>query len=766
MEPSLPNDGLPAPDRFGDISRIYARIYRYRVVVAKHWWILVFSVALVLAPVGYLVAHAPSAFESKAKMWLTGKLNLLEGRVYSEEVTGFLSTQAEILRSATIREKATLTIQKKHPSWTNDFEDVKLSVRESPKTTVLELSASGPDPEQLRVFLDAIMEEYLGFRKDSRTLTSSAALSSVVEQLNQLEQDIRKQQERMRDFQVNNNLLFLKEQGNSAANYLAQIDRSLASLRTEFKLLQIIQPDQVKDLANRMSSPGILHSPLPGEGIARQIVMDLAGPQAEFFKATQQITMYRAKLEELSKYLRPLHPKILKLNNEILALEKLRDNYNELSVSQLDSKRQSLALQIQNLESAYKEWDTKATDASRKTAEYERMDLELKRSQSLYERLLGVMQTVDLSKNLSQETVSVLEHASEPKIVEKGLKRLALSLVGGLFLGLGILYLIEMFDDRFTTLAELRTQLTEMVIGQIPNIKKKKEQRLLEMMQPESEHHVFVESFRNLRSSLLFMFETSQRPKTILVTSSAPAEGKSTIAANLAITLAQAGAKVLLIDADLRCGCLHHFFQIPLKPGFAEVLNQEVPYTSVIQVSNVKNLSVIAAGETLISPSELFLGPSTQVFLRQVCQEYDYILIDSVPVLAADDTTSLAPSIDGVVFVVRASFTSARSARDSLEALHQRNVRILGLVFNRATPASGDQYYYYYYKYYSYATKARKDRDKKSGSDKGNDKGANVGNGRTSGQKTLETKPQPDGIAARTSVDLPGSSVSGRPEAS
>jgi polysaccharide biosynthesis transport protein len=765
MDPSNPQDGSPpAPDRFGDINRIYARLHRYRVVVSKHWWILALSLTVVLGPVGYLVAHTAALYESKAKMWLTGKLNLMEGRVYNEEVTGFLSTQAEILRSVAIREKAVVMIQKKHPNWTNDFEAVKLNVRESPKTTVLDLSAVGPDPEQLRVFLDTIMDEYLVFRKDARTMTSYSALNSVNEEIAELRKQITEREAKMQEFKVNNSLVFLKEQGNSAAIYLAQIDRALSSLRTELKLLQSIQPELVRDVANRMSGTGILRPTLPGEGTARQLMMDIAGPQAEFFKATQQITLYRAKLEELSKYLRPMHPKIIKLNNEIVSLQKLVDNFNELSESNLDNKRQSLILQIQNLESVYKETDSKATDASRKITQYERMEIDLKRDQSLFERLLGVMQTVDLSKNLTQETVSVLEHASEPKLVEKGLKKLALGLVGGLFLGLGILYLIEMFDDRFTTIGELRGQLPEIIIGQVPNIKKRREQKLLEMTQPETEHHVFVESFRNLRSSLVFMFETGHRPKTILVTSSAPAEGKSTIAANLAVTLAQSGAKVLLIDADLRCGCLHNFFQLPLKPGLAEVLNQEVPYSTVIQPTQINNLSVITAGETLISPSELFLGPSTQVFLRQITPLYDYILLDSVPVLAADDTTSLAPSIDGVVFVVRASFTSSRSARDSLDALHQRNVRILGLVFNRATPASGEQYYYYYYKYYSYASKARKDREARENNGRGGKDSGPKSKEKTPGREPSPPPQTEPKVAARSTLnppDVPASPLAG-----
>jgi capsular exopolysaccharide synthesis family protein len=705
------------PNRFSDVTRLYARLHRYRVILAKHWWVPVLSLVVVFCPVAYYANRSPSLFASKAKMWMPGKINLPEGRVYSEEVSGFLATQAEILRSDGIKERALATIAKQHPNWTINPSSIELQVRDSPKSAVLDLAATGPDPEVVRAFLNSLMDEYLTFRKDSRTLSSYTALSTVTEDVTKLQQDMRKQDERIRDFQLTNNLMFLQEQGNSAGSYLARIDKQLADLRTEFKLLQLLQPDQLKEMVNRSTDTSLRTSPLPGEASARSILMDLAGPQADYFKATQQIAIYRAKLEELSQYLRPLHPKINKLNQEITALEKLVGVYRQLSLDQLENRKQSLQIQIQNLEAAYKEWDIKATEASRSIAEFERMKRELQRNQSLYERLLNLIQTVDLSKNLAQESVSILEKASEPKPVNRGLKTLLLGLVAGLFVGFGILYLIEMFDDRFATITELRDHLTEIVLGQIPNIKGKKKRRLLEMLQPqvESEHHIFIESFRNLRSSLLFMFETGTRPKTILITSTAPAEGKSTVAANLACTMAHSGAKVLLVDADLRCGALHEFFDLAQEPGLAEVLSQEIHYSKVIQPTKVPNLSLMPSGESKINPSELFLSPSSQVFLREVSQQYDYILIDSVPVLAADDTTSLAPSIDGVVFVVRASFTSARSARDAIDSLHQRNVRILGLIFNCATRSSGEQYYYYYYRYYSHASRTKRGKGANDG---------------------------------------------------
>jgi len=219
----------------------------------------------------------------------------------------------------------------------------------------------------------------------------------------------------------------------------------------------------------------------------------------------------------------------------------------------------------------------------------------------------------------------------------------------------------------------------------------------MELVKSNDDRHVFVESFRNLRSSLLFMFEEARRPKTILITSAVPEEGKTTVAANLAVTLARSGSRVLLIDADLRRDSLYKYLNLPPKPGLAEILGQELNYAQTILPTFIPNLWFIPAGDSKDSPGELFLGPSTDVFLREIHSQYDFILMDSAPIMATDDNSGLAHKVDGVIFVVRGSFTSARIAREALSLLHQRQVNILGLIFNRAVASSSDYYYYYEY---------------------------------------------------------------------
>jgi len=187
------------------------------------------------------------------------------------------------------------------------------------------------------------------------------------------------------------------------------------------------------------------------------------------------------------------------------------------------------------------------------------------------------------------------------------------------------------------------------------------------------------------------------KPKTMIVTSSIPEEGKSTVALYLAATIAKGNSRVLLVDADMRRATLHNFFGAASSPGLAELLNQEISSMEAIVPTGLENLSLLPAGEAKRNPGELVFSSVWTDFLNEVSPQFDFILVDTPPVLATDDVATLAPKVDGVLFVVRGSFTSARTARGALDALRQRHVRLLGLVFNRATSSPYEPHYYQRY---------------------------------------------------------------------
>jgi succinoglycan biosynthesis transport protein ExoP len=360
------------------------------------------------------------------------------------------------------------------------------------------------------------------------------------------------------------------------------------------------------------------------------------------------------------------------------------------------------------LQTNIKEWEAKALDLSQRLAQFNRVKGKVDRLKTLYDRLTNNLKDIDVSQVVgAEDQVSIMEMATPPVSVRPGLiKSLLIGFGGGALAGIAILILLDRIDDRMASFSEFQHHFSESVLGQVP---KEKVKGKVTLLQPDDARHVFAESYRNIRSSIFFMPYEGPRPKALLVTSAVPNEGKSTVSANLAITMALSGARTLLIDGDLRRGALRETFGISSKVGFSEVLKQEVDWREVVVPTSYPNLFILSRGKTLSQPSEHLLRDSTDALLKDIYNYYDYIIIDSSPVLAADDTTSLAPKIDATLFVVRLSYTSARLIKKSLDLLYGRQVNVPGVILNCVDTSLPEYYYYQYSEYYNTPTTALPD---------------------------------------------------------
>ena len=321
-----------------------------------------------------------------------------------------------------------------------------------------------------------------------------------------------------------------------------------------------------------------------------------------------------------------------------------------------------------------------------------------------------MLQNVDISRNIDQETLAVLESASPARrSYKQDITLLGLAIFAGLVVGVGIVFFVDLRDDRLTCLAEVTEKVNAEIIGQVPEMRSRGEsdKAPLPLLSRDDERHTFAESYRNLRSALLYLQAGDQHPKVVLVTSAVPNEGKTTVAVNLAHTLAFGGSRVLLVDGDLRKGSLHKMLDLQPDPGLSDLMGDQTLKDQVIQTNNVPNLCFIASGKMHGNPGDAFLGSGLQNLLANWRQEFDYVVIDSSPIFAADDAPTLAPKVDGVIFVVRGRFSHARAVMTALELLRQRQAKVLGLVYNRAR-AGRKEHYYYTYKAYYQTTEAEK----------------------------------------------------------
>jgi polysaccharide biosynthesis transport protein len=711
------NDPVVLNERSASKAHLHARLTRYRNLLREKWWVLVLGALVGAAIQGAMVWYSPPMFVSVGRMIVSIKLAIQPASLYTEELSNFLGTQAALMQSGMVIDRAQGRVLAQKPEVGRH--PVALKVAVLPKTTIFVLQATGSDPEYTQAFLQACMDEYIALKKEMRMQTSDTTVAGLTEQVMRLEKDLRKAEGELVEFQGTNSVVLSQEQGNSTGNYLAALYQRLATQKSEYALLQMLTLDQNIVRQATAGVAAVAGDPVPSTqtsgspadsgdasragNLATDPLSGFAGDRADvdYLKAQQQLLLMKAEQQELGRYLKTNHPKMVAMKDEITRREELLKIFRSQSETQLKNRKDMLALEIQILEKDLKQWDSRSLEIQQKTAEYQRLKANAQRIQALYDQLLATMQTLDVNKEISPESVETMEKAS-PGFPDRAelWKKLVVGGLVGLGLGIGLLFLVDRLDDRLNSFTELQELFDEDVLGQVPregSIKTKKQNSLL---QPEDSRHSFVEAYRNLRSSLLYMSETGERPKTILITSSVPNDGKSVTAANLAVTMASAGSRVLLVDADMRKGALHHLFDVPAEPGLSEVLAKGVAWETVVHPTSFKNLSVLPAGAFTVQSSELFINEATSKFLRDAAGKYDYVVLDTVPVMAADDVTSLAPQVDGVLFVIRAAFTSARVARASLDSLYQRQVRVLGLVLNAIRPSSVDYYYYRYKDYY------------------------------------------------------------------
>ena len=689
-----------SPALTSDLRPLTSGYRRYLTFLKKKWWILLLSVLFFGGLAAAYIAWWPASYASTAHLWAAGKigLQLHEGATYNEDSQNFVGTQVELLQSDKISERAFVRVLKVPGVIVPTNSEgkpklVSIKVSQLPKSAVLELKAKGPTETYTRAFLDATMDEFLAYKKEVRSATSGDTYTSVSEQITRQQADLKAAQDKLTNYQRDNNVAVLEEQAKAASAYLTQLLAEFSQLKVEYQLLEAMTPESQFALASLTNA--LVGAANPGK--LADSSLPSATPPPELLRAQQELEKIRIIRARLSKYLQPEHPKIIKLDEEISRGAKLVEFFSKQSRDQLANAKQTVKLKLDRVQETIKEWEAKVNNASVRIAEYERMKLDVERLQGLNDRLLGLLQTVDVTRNLDQENMTVLDRASAAKDAKHTILVTAFLLFVGLGAGLGLVFLVEQTDDRVMSLEELGGRFQEWVVGQIPEVRRAKKKKRPALLDADDRRHIFAESHRNIRSALFFANYNEPKPKTLLVTSAIPSEGKSTVAANLARTIAFAGGRVLLVDGDIRRGVLHQLFETPQEPGLSDLLTnggdlsqfvipislnsqplaapksdeggstlnpQPSPAPSTLNPQpSTGHLFLLPRGQTARNSGELFLSEKCDRLLALMREQYDCVILDSIPVFAADDTTSFAPKVDGVLFVMRNKFTSAGTAR-------------------------------------------------------------------------------------------------------
>jgi non-specific protein-tyrosine kinase len=369
------------------------------------------------------------------------------------------------------------------------------------------------------------------------------------------------------------------------------------------------------------------------------------------------------------------------------------------------ASRQNLTNQISALDTELQTTQAaldvaKNSSAPGADAERARLDSNLTQLRSSYSNLVQSLEQVRLAEAQTVNHVFVVAPAEVPTLPVRPSTLLNTLLAGvvGLMLGLGVAFGLDYLDDTLKTPDDIQQTLGLTTLGTVLRLPAAERNKLLlANAQPKSS---FAEAFRTLRTNI--QYSAVDTPiKTLLITSAGPGEGKSTLASNLAVVMAQAGLRTLLVDADLRRPSVHKIFGLSNQEGLTKALVQDdLGLAGNLRLPDVENLRVLTSGPIPPNPSELLGSHRMAALLESLKQDADLIVIDSPPALAVTDASVLAGKVDGVILVVESGQTRRDMALKAKEQLQQVGAHVLGAALNKLSERTSGYYYYYYYNQY------------------------------------------------------------------
>lgn len=425
---------------------------------------------------------------------------------------------------------------------------------------------------------------------------------------------------------------------------------------------------------------------------------------------TEELSL-KMRLSELSEKFGPKHPQVIKANSQVAMVQK---NLIAEARKMLTSAKTELDIALkreQSLRRSVEEQKAEIMEISRDAINFNVIADETRSNKQFYSLLLKKLQEASLSSGTNASDLQVIDYATpsnSPVKPQRG-RVLLLAALLGLAGGLGAAFFAEHMDDTIKSATDVELKLKLPFLSTVPLIKGDFGP-LLVTSDPKSPA---AESIRTIRTSVLLM-GVDKPLKVLLVTSSIPNEGKTTISANLAAALAQAGERVLLIDADLRRSNLHDVFGLEVKAGVTDVIKHpEKLQASIWKIDKVSNLFFLAGGTAVKNPSELVGSALMKSLVSLMRQKFDRIIIDAPPIRAFSDPLMLSRLADGVILVVASGDTPRVPVQQSVQALDGVKAGIIGVVLNKADITRGHDYYYADYTSYYYGTKGKDKQRKK-----------------------------------------------------
>jgi capsular exopolysaccharide synthesis family protein len=550
----------------------------------------------------------------------------------------------------------------------------RVLVEEGLGPDMIRLQFTDSDPRHAAAVLNQTAASYIEYSKGSNKAAQARRRAAIADQMVLLADSLRAAQDQSMQYQSEARLLDPSVEGNALMTNMLTTETELQAMRFDESVLE----SMVTGLQNSDGSDESLHR-----------IMALGG---NLVPGGSQLDSELRDLEAQRSRLTASQFGLTQANPEVVIIDSLlASTKQQMQIT----AEQALALQRARIESTERRLGGVRGQLSRlpaRSAEFSRLEQRVTAIQQSFDLLVAQYFQAQIEEGAEAGDVQVVDPAPvplRPNPARRGLK-LAVALLAGLMIGGVGAITLDQLDSRVRQARDVERAVHLQVLGSVPKISSRSSN-------PKS---VLIgkEAFRGLRTNIRFALR--EQPRLLAITSSAPGEGKSTIAVNLALTLAEQGSRVLLIDADLRRPQVHRILGVERLPGLSDVLMGEAELDHAIVRSPVHpGLSVIPGGSATGSPAELVGGDAFMRMVLELREQYDTVLVDTSPVLAVTDAALIGTVADGTLVVVRANETDQGALSQAVEQLRRVNANLVGIVLNDV-PLDNVGYSSYYDSYY------------------------------------------------------------------
>jgi capsular exopolysaccharide synthesis family protein len=587
-----------------------------------------------------------------------------------------------------------------------------LTVKQLGDTRLIEIRYKHPDPEVATKIINAVADTFVLSNLERKTDTSNTTGDFLQKRIAELQSEIRSDEEQLINYAKNHQILSLDASQNTVVDRLTGLNKQLLEAENERKMAEAAYKASL--------SPGAADALAEGNG---KQTPEIDTKLAELRQRRAQLLV-----EYTEKY-----PEVKEIDQQIAALEKqakeAKARATSVVTTNLETRYREAVAREQELKAAFDQQRGETLTQNEAAVNYRIIQQEIETNKSLLDGLLQRSKENDVVLAGTPNNIHVVDYSPTPRgpVGPKRMQVVSLAALFSLVFGIGLARYLEHLDDSMHTVDDVEKMLRLPTLALIPSISSLSRRRRLPGMgalqkrngnsQPEllincEGSSPLSEAYRQLRTSVL-LSSAGGAPKTLLITSSQPSEGKTTTAVNTAMILEQTGARVLVVDADMRRPRLHSIFNLENRTGLSSVLASEMSEAemlSTVEQHEESGLYVLTSGPIPPNPAELLGSDQMRRLVAVLKTSFTHVVIDSPPVASFTDGVLLSSLADGVLLVVHGGRASRAIVRRSRQLLQDVGAKIFGVVLNNVSLRRHDYYYYEHY-YQHYYQKPEADAD-------------------------------------------------------